>query len=407
MVNCFLKLGVINKKLIMPVITAVIYVIMDIIELNADMNDIHIIFNLYTRGISYTCAILVPIVQKRCDKNRQKIKKRRAQCTKRSILHYTILQLEYIIYFGLYIYLTKLKSKDPDNTEDFQMSHYHGLCSEEAIEIIFIVIISKFLLKTQLYIHHYIGLIILVIASLSIDIPFNLSLFKPQILFVVIYLLFILVDANFITYEKYMMDKLYYSPFVIVFSIGILFLSVSIFFTIYILMVGNSLYDGKKYTLQSFSDYFEEKGYKTTIIYMFYCSSFRFVLNILKILTIYYFTQNHIYTSYTFIKLVDLLIMKKTNYKYFSIILFIPQFLGLLIFLEIIELNFCKLNKNTKINIEKRELKEDLNDDDDQNDKDIDPEERKSKKSIVEISPGYLVDSSVELEPVNDEKEQA
>ena len=134
------------------------------------------------------------------------------------------------------------------------MSHYHGLCSEEAVEIIFIVIISKFLLKTQLYIHHYIGLIILVIASLSIDIPFNLSLFKPQILFIVIYLLFIIVDANFITYEKYMMDKLYYSPFVIVFSIGILFLSVSIFFTIYILMVGNSLYDGKKYTLQSFSE---------------------------------------------------------------------------------------------------------------------------------------------------------
>ena len=407
MVNCFLKLGVINKKLIMPVITAIIYVIMDIIELNADMNDIHIIFNLYTRGISYTCAILVPIVQKRCDKNRQKIRKRRAQCTKRSILHYTILQLEYIIYFGLYIYLTKLKSKDPDNTEDFQMSHYHGLCSEEAVEIIFIVIISKFLLKTQLYIHHYIGLIILVIASLSIDIPFNLSLFKPQILFIVIYLLFIIVDANFITYEKYMMDKLYYSPFVIVFSIGILFLSVSIFFTIYILMVGNSLYDGKKYTLQSFSDYFEEKGYKTTVIYMFYCSSFRFFLNILKILTIYYFTQNHIYTSYTFIKLVDLLIMKKTNYKYFSIILFIPQFLGLLIFLEIIELNFCKLNKNTKINIEKRELKEDLNDDDDQNDEDIDPEERKSKQSIVEISPGYLVNSGAELESFNEEKEQA
>ena len=407
MANFFLKLGVINKKLIMPVITAIIYVIMDIIELNADMNDIHIIFNLYTRGISYTCAILVPIVQKRCDKNRQKIRKRRAQCTKRSILHYTILQLEYIIYFGLYIYLTKLKSKDPDNTEDFQMSHYHGLCSEEAVEIIFIVIISKFLLKTQLYIHHYIGLIILVIASLSIDIPFNLSLFKPQILFIVIYLLFIIVDANFITYEKYMMDKLYYSPFVIVFSIGILFLSVSIFFTIYILMVGNSLYDGKKYTLQSFSDYFEEKGYKTTVIYMFYCSSFRFFLNILKILTIYYFTQNHIYTSYTFIKLVDLLIMKKTNYKYFSIILFIPQFLGLLIFLEIIELNFCKLNKNTKINIEKRELKEDLNDDDDQNDEDIDPEERKSKQSIVEISPGYLVNSGAELESFNEEKEQA
>ena len=43
MVNFFLKLGVLNKKLIMPIITAAIYVIMNIIELNTGMDDIHII----------------------------------------------------------------------------------------------------------------------------------------------------------------------------------------------------------------------------------------------------------------------------------------------------------------------------------------------------------------------------
>ena len=173
-----------------------------------------------------------------------------------------------IIYFGLFVYLSTLKSKNEENTKDFKMSHYHGSCSEESLSIIFILIISKFLLDKQLYVHHYIGLIIFIISSISIDITFNLSLFTPGFLFIIIYILFIMMDSLYITYEKYMMDKLYYSPFVIVFSIGILFLSVSIFFTIYILMVGNSLYDGKKYTLQSFSDYFEEKGYKTTIIYM-------------------------------------------------------------------------------------------------------------------------------------------
>ncbi len=79
------------------------------------------------------------------------------------------------------------------------------------------------------------------------------------------------------------------------------------------------------------------------------------MLNILKILTVYYFTQNHTYTAYVVIKLADYLIRKEGNIRFFSIVLFVFQFLGLLIYLEIIELNFLKLNKNTKKNIEKRE----------------------------------------------------
>ena len=106
MVNFFLKLGVINKKLIMPVITAAIYVIMNIIELNTGMENIHIILYLYTRGISYTCSIFVPIVQKKCDKNKQQqIRKRRVQCTKLSILHFAIFLLGAIVNFWLIIYL--------------------------------------------------------------------------------------------------------------------------------------------------------------------------------------------------------------------------------------------------------------------------------------------------------------
>ena len=90
-------------------------------------------------------------------------------------------------------------------------------------------------------------------------------------------------------------------------------------------------------------------------IMVFYLTSFRYVLNILKILTVYYFTQNHTYTAYVVIKLADYLIKKEGNIRFFSIVLFVFQFLGLLIYLEIIELNFLKLNKNTKKNIEKRE----------------------------------------------------
>ena len=78
------------------------------------------------------------------------------------------------------------------------------------------------------------------------------------------------------------------------------------------------------------------------------------MLNILKILIIYYLTQNHIYTAYILIKEFDLILEKDNIYKYLTIILFVLEFISLLIFLEIIELNFLNLNENTKRNIEKR-----------------------------------------------------
>ena len=150
--------------------------------------------------------------------------KEKSKCTKKSILHFFFLHFIYLIFFGTFIYLYILKSQHSEETKDFEMSHYHGLCTEEAIEIIFILIVSKILLKTKLYIHHYIGLIIFIIFSLGIDVLLELSISKPGAFFFFIYLIYLFSDSMYITYEKYMMDKLYYSPFIIVFSVGLLFL---------------------------------------------------------------------------------------------------------------------------------------------------------------------------------------
>ena len=56
----------------------------------------------------------------------------------------------------------------------------------------------------------------------------------------------------------------------------------------------------------------------------------------------------------------------------------------MLIYLEIIELNFCELNKNTRRNILKREIKEKM-------DLEYSDEEDDLKNSHFEISPGYLI----------------
>ena len=156
------------------------------------------------------------------------------------------------------------------------------------------------------------------------------------------------------------MDKLYYSPYIIVFSIGLLFLFSATISVIIVSIAWGLFYDGNKYKIPTFSDYFKEVDYKKVIIHIVYLTSFRFILNTLKILTIYYLSQNHIYTAYILIKVFDLLLKKSINYQYVSIILFVLEFISLLIFLEIIELNFLNLNENTIRNIEKREM-EDVN----------------------------------------------
>ena len=397
----FIQFGTVNKKLILLAIQTVLYIIMNVIEITTKMKELHIILDLYTRGISYSLAFVVPLVLKCWDKKNKvdteesEKEKEKCRCTKQSVLLFGFLHFVYICYFGIYIVLSSLKKRyKPEETEDLKMSHYHGLCTEEAIEIIFILIVSKILLKTKLYIHHYIGLIIFIAFSIGIDVLLDLSIIKPGLLFLSVYILLLILDSIFITFEKYMMDKKYYSPYTIIVSIGILFLVTSLFFTILILCKGNMIHDGTKYKLQDFKDYFEQNDVKEVIGHIFYLTGFRFVQNILKILTIYYFTQNHVYLSYIIIKLVDYLITKKSWKKYLCIILFVFQFFGFLVYLEILELNFLNLNKNTKKNIELREIEEEgkmLLCDEDSRISEVEEDKDGKKVNKVEISPGYTV----------------
>ena len=159
MLKFCLKLGAIDKKLIMIIISTILYIIMDIIDYFSEMSSLHIILdNFYSRGISYIMIILVPLVQK-C-RNKDLIMLENSRSSKQIARDLLYVYLMYILYFLAVIYLMTLKRKNPEDTEDYKMSHYKGLCSEEALEIIFISIVSKFLLKMKLYIHHYIGLII-------------------------------------------------------------------------------------------------------------------------------------------------------------------------------------------------------------------------------------------------------
>ena len=360
---------------------------MDIIEYNTDMSDIHIIFDFYSRGISYLMLKLVPIIQK-CKDRKLGIKEKKCHC-KKTTYDLFFIYLTYIIFFSCITYLNYLKAEDPRDTEDYKISHYKGLCSEEALEIIFIVIVSKILLKIKLYNHHYLGLLIFLVLSLIIDILFNLSIFKPNIFFIFIYIIYLILDSIYVTYEKYMMDKLGYSPYNVMFYISFIFLFAASLCTIVLSFTGSLFYDGEKYLLEDLEEYFNKNDYRDVILRIVYLISFRFFINILKILTVYYFTPIHNFSTYIIIKIFDLLLRKESKYKYFSLLFFIFQFFGLLIFLEIIELNFCNLDKDTTRNIEARVSIEN---------KGLITDEEKDYKEYkkVEVSPGYLVETEMQ-----------
>ena len=72
MVEFFWKSCSTNKKLFLPAIASVLYIIMNIIEYTTNMKDLHLLLDLYTRGISYTGIIIVPIIQKCCEKKNKK-----------------------------------------------------------------------------------------------------------------------------------------------------------------------------------------------------------------------------------------------------------------------------------------------------------------------------------------------
>ena len=382
MAEFFLKVGSINKMLLMPIISAILYIIMDIIEYYVEMPGSHYIFDFYARGISYVMLKLIPIIQ-RCRNKSVGIKEKKCHC-KKTTYDLFFIYLTYIIFFVVIVYLNYLKSKDPIDTEDYKISHYKGLCFEEALEIIFMVIVSKLLLKMEFYIHHYIGLFIFLVLSLVIDILFNLTIFKPDILFIGVYIIYLILDSIYVTYEKYMMDKLGYSPYNTIFYIGFIFL-----FTATVGVIILNLTDGTSYEgFEGFEDYFNKYEYKYVILHIIYLIGFRFFINILKILTVYYFTQIHNFTTYILIKIFDLVLRKESEYKYFSILLFIFQFLGLLIFLEIIELNFWGLDKNTVKNIQAR-----LSEEDTRLIKDQEKNENQIEK--VELAPGYLVETEM------------
>ena len=245
--------------------------------------------------------------------------------------------------------------------------------TQNGITIMLMTLVTFFLLKYKYYIHHIITLIIFCVLGVGMDLIIGsyLIIDGRSLIF---FMITIIGEVMVYCYMKYMMDKLYYGYAELILYYGICGLIAKLGF-----MLGLGIYEYKNKIGGNYGNIFNSlKTYFTTtnaaIIIFFQFITFLVIFgleNLLIILIIYYFRPNHMIINDAINSYLSIILYKnienkekniKQTDKYYISIPFFFKILSLLFYFEILELNFCNLNKNTVKNIQTREKHEDDND---------------------------------------------
>jgi hypothetical protein len=158
-------------------------------------------------------------------------------------------------------------------------------------------------------------------------------------------------------FEKNLLDKTFISIYKLCFLLGLFTFIYNLILSIITSVVAIKLQKKNKY-LFKFSDYFGSVEDVPTEIFLI----FIFVLlngfyNILQFVIIKYLSPNHTLITQLVLAIYMTIITKFMKGKIsditfiFAIVFHVICFITLLIFLEIIQLNFCGINRDTKLHI--------------------------------------------------------
>ena len=221
-------------------------------------------------------------------------------------------------------------------------------------EMIFMILISIKLLKYKYYKHHIYSTIVLIIFGIISELCLE-TYFKKDSKFFIGQLIKVVVtvsDATFYCFKKYMMEKYYYPYWNIAFVPGVIYLIISIIVLI-VLLFDKNKENSVNLWISSFYKFFTDGTLGLSIGRIVFIFVMHLIICPLTILNIYYFSPNFILIIFQISRIANNLMNNSVD-KLYCIVFYVIQFLALMIHLEIIELNFCGLNKNTKKNIDLR-----------------------------------------------------
>ena len=212
-------------------------------------------------------------------------------------------------------------------------------------DILFICMFSHVILKSKFYKHQYLCLMIIVILGIiiNIDLYFYQNEIKTDIIEVVIKYFSEIIFSLCVVLNKFTIEKKFASPYEICFIQGV----INLFLYIICLLIFKDLDD--------FFSYWNEIN--NIEVYLFLILMFiQFIFNLFIFITLKKFTVCHILIIIVIAELEPF--CRDLVHNNFNSIIIIIEFICilfiLLIFNEIIEINCCGLQKNTKKNIIKR-----------------------------------------------------
>ena len=367
------SLGSINKRLSLPFLLTLTEVIINVYEYLYTLHEIktnQIMFSVGI-GLGTMSSIFIPCIVKYKKAKDEKI------CSKKNMKYMSILIVINLVYYAIF----SVSSLSSGN--DINDPHVQSMFSREALEIIIVTIITFIFLKYKYYIHNILSLIIFCIFSIIIDVildNYTQGFLKLGIKNISLDLLVVICELVSFCYQTYLMNNKYYNYWTISFILGTIIFIMNIGALAAALIFGNPNGDPKN-LLNNFLIFIKNCNVGFVILRIFLTFIFKgFMLQLFRVLILDYLSPNHILICYEITRILITLTNSKLENRWYSLIPFVFQFLSLMFFLEILEYNFCSLNKNTKKNIQKRE-KVDM----------IERESVSSQDIGFDIGQGYLI----------------
>ena len=220
--------------------------------------------------------------------------------------------------------------------------------------LIFIPLFSKFILKENIYMHQYLSLIVAIFGAALLFIPVYLEIGKDDIIPNILKFFYGVIYSLFIVLIKYMINQYYISPLIL----SLLFGLISIFLTSFAFIISSLIKYNDLSIFNNLVDFSETENKVIVIIYIILAFLFATALQVLTLLSLFYFSPNLTIITDTISPMLTWVVETIQNYQ--SLVEVIVNPIGYLIVLfssliynEIIILNFWGLSKNTKIFVEK------------------------------------------------------
>ena len=250
-------------------------------------------------------------------------------------------------------------------------------------------ILCKLVYKQKYYKHQYFSILILTIIELIkyfIFVCLNYDI-ASILLSILNNMIFSLLNPSVNLYKKFLIEKKYFSIYKTCYIFGFINVPIILIISSILTLLPHSCGNNEKCYIVNINSFFSDLFSIKFIIYFFffiYCGFFGIMNNL--VLTTY--SPFHLLLPLSLCLFILEIISNIYEIKNIIIIISdIFEVLLILVLLEVIELNFCGLNENTKKNISSRSKNETniiMNDENDDNDNDNDNDDNKSDDSNEE-----------------------